>query len=487
MSLSAYDLFVRLEGLDDDDSVPSNFGNATEEKYDVADSFRSKSEQGEDLALSSLESGSIMSFSDNISLDSAALREHGSLIALPTEIAAGMGRINVRTGPPSAATNDDGERTIVSSAPSGAAIPPPEASQDMFAISPHPRFIADGVHSLSTTCTDCFSFEHFRDDGGSTEGCADDLESLPSRNIGYSSSIVLRRRTGGLAHLPGHDAAAFERVAEQMIRDSTSINSSMPHWYNRFSESDWDQFRIAAKAILSVLEPRAKSPPLLPLPPTPPPAALLRLGPSSGRGRQVSYCAEDHLPNDFVCSLCKDVIVGAITLDCDCGPATVCALCWENGPGTEDGRISQDFADQMGFVWIEKASSRCPCCDGNVNSKVHCHALDVAILHIINDLPECQDNLILLKENYYSRLAAWRATVYDRNETRSRQISAENDELLARLIAEEERVFWRQDGPEAREESRSNSLNGILFLGQTAVALVVATVASIGLNTIARR
>jgi hypothetical protein len=144
----------------------------------------------------------------------------------------------------------------------------------------------------------------------------------------------------------------------------------------------------------------------------------------------------------------------------------------------------------MGFVWIERESSTCPSCGGNCHSKVHCHALDVAILHIINDLPESDDTLLRLKENYYSRLAEWRATVYERNETRSQQISTENDELLARLIAEEERVFWQQGvagGTTPEEETLSNPSTGIFLIGQAAVAVIVAMVASIGLKAIARR
>jgi hypothetical protein len=484
MSLSAHDFFSRIHGLEDSNSKRTNTSKSEDGKDDTI-SDRACSEQYDDVALSSLDSASFMTFSDSISMDSAILQERGSLIALTPELAACMDTTGNWISSASV-RSEDGERTILSSAPSGATIPAPVANLDAFAISPHPRFIPDGFDSLSTTRTDVLPLEHRWDDGKSPNGVIDNLKSVQSRKSAQLSPIVLTSRNAGVpAHLGVHGAEVFERVAQHLVRDSSSMDSSMRNWFNRFSDSDWDNFRMAAKAVLSALEPTAKYPPLLPLPPSPPQPALLRLGPSTGRGRQVAYRAQDHIPNDFVCAICKDAIVGARVMDCCCGSAIVCSLCWEQR-NKSDG-ISQYLSDDMGFVWVEKFATICPHCESNVNSNVHCHALDVAILHIINEMPELDDGLRCLKENYYSRLVAWRATVYDLNEIRTQQIRAENEVLLARLIAEEECVFWEPESRGTHRKAQSDTSSILFLFSQAAVAVIVASVVSISLKAFSRR
>jgi hypothetical protein len=455
MSLSAYDIFTRLDGgfEDEESSTASHVSEGMEEEKTEA--------ENDDDDISELVSsmGSSENF-DAISWDSAVLQE--------------LERSNVRAG---GSHTVDGERTILSSAPSGAFIPPPEASQDVFALTPHPRFVTDGIRSISTTNTD---YEYVHKDGSVAVSDASSVLSLSSINTRSTScggSRLVLRRAPPMQH--GHEAAVFERIASQLLGESaasTLSQASPAHWYNKLvSESDWERFRTAAKDLLSVLEPKSKAG-LLPLPPTPSDSDL-RLA-NSNEAPQVPYNAEDHLPSDFICGLCKDVIVGACTLDCGCSSAVVCASCFES---TNDApEAPQDMSNQMGFVWIEDSERECPTCHGNVSTKVHCHALDVAILHIIRDLPHNDAKMDCLKRSYYSRLATWRATVYNRNETRHKQLAAQQDEMLARLIQEEERIFWNP-------KNQGHANNGILFLGQAAVALVAATIASIGFNVISRR
>jgi hypothetical protein len=454
MSLSAYDIFTRLSGFEDEvSSTASNPLDEVERRVD-------DDEEDEELVLSSVGSESY----DGISLDSAVLQE------------LERGHQPARIPPWSFA---DGEQTILSSDPSGTVIPPPEVSQDIFALTPHPHFIADGIRSISTTST-----EYIRDGMDVTQSTAYAASkslsglslSLSSINTGNSGSD----ETTTIAALlrKGHETAVYERIASQLLGSdavSSTISEEAPaHWYNYLiSESDWDQFRVAANAILGILEPKPSTR-LLPLPPTPPKVAVR----SSSLTSRVKYFAQDHLPSDFICGLCKDVIVGACTLDCQCSCSIVCAGCFEMCKEGSSEEAKQDVSDQMGFVWIEDMAKECPSCHGNVNAKIHCHALDVAILHIIRDLPDKDKKLDSLKQNYYSRLAAWRATVYDRNERCNQHLSAHYDELLARLIQEEENIFW------SHREKENFSRNGFLFLGQAAVALVAATIASIGLNVI---
>jgi hypothetical protein len=267
----------------------------------------------------------------------------------------------------------------------------------------------------------------------------------------------------------GHDPVTFVAVANHLMRDCVNGDN----WYTRFTEYDWEQFRDVAKMVLSILEPPLA---LLPLPPAPP-AAHLPTGEDS-LDDSYSYCAEDHLPSNFVCPLCKDVIVGALTLECGCVSSAVCSCCWEKhtqGP--------HDMSDQLGYIWVDQ--KECPSCHGNVNSNVPCHALDVAILQIVQSLSTEDDKTESLKRHYYSRLEEWRSTVLERNITRSEKETVRHDELLARLIQEEENVLWEQH--RCRQKTLSNSTRNFLFLGQAAVALIAATAASVGLSTLARR
>ena len=95
------------------------------------------------MILSSLDTlGSVVSFNDTMSLDSESLQDFGSMVSLAPGTLATLFRTQMES--------DDGEQMIVeqmivSSAPSGAFIPQPEASQDAWAISPHPSFVPDMI------------------------------------------------------------------------------------------------------------------------------------------------------------------------------------------------------------------------------------------------------------------------------------------------------------------------------------------------------
>ena len=224
-----------------------------------------------------------------------------------------------------------------------------------------------------------------------------------------------------------------------------------------------------------------------------------------------------YLPSEFICSLCKDVLVGACTLSCNrnCNSSTVCASCWDdhdyNDDNDDNDYNQQEIATQMGFVWVETETKtktkKCPSCHTDVVITVHyCHALDVAILHIIQDLPETDNNnntnLTYLKRRYYSRLSTWRNIVHNRNERYRQQKSIRDDELLARLIQEEERFFWkarsarqRRHGSgdnEYQQRISNNSSSGkvsnrIIFVGHAAVAIIATVLASTGLKAMTRR
>jgi hypothetical protein len=564
MSLSAHDIFRIINGLEESESelLPPR-QSASVSIYDSSE---------DDLFLSSL--GSSFTLDDSISLNSSALlMTDGNaasryMITLPPDIVTGMENIRRQQQQQQQQQqhhhdgNDDddrgGECTIIPSIESGTSLsacipaPPPESSQDIFILSPHPRMTTDGIQSISTTDTESIPYEyiHFnhqlrRRNYNNEESSYATSTALTSMNI--NNDVLSSTTATNQMCAEGLETDTFERVARHLMAfDSSLLSSSSfghhPHpisssssttttttnynnyWYNQLvSESDWDGFYGNAKNFLPILQSEEDddsslvAPPshrshLSPLPPILPDSALMT--PSS----DIQYMSEappsSYLPSELICSLCKDVLVGACTLNCDCNcnSSTVCASCWDDHDYNDDDDYNQqEIATQMGFVWVETETKtnakKCPSCHTYDVIDVHyCHALDVAILHIIRDLPETDNNnnnnLLYLKWRYYSRLSTWRNIVHNRNERYRQQKSIRDDELLARLIQEEERVFWKERSARQRRHgsgcneyqqrisnnsSSGEASNRIIFLGHAAVAVIATALASTGLKAMTRR
>lgn len=241
-------------------------------------------------------------------------------------------------------------------------------------------------------------------------------------------------------------------------------------WYSRFTEFDWDQLREVAQVVVAASGPPVK---LLQLPPTPTINALNE----SMEVQMESYLAEDLLPTNFICPCCRDVIVGALALDCGC---TLCAACCD-----VNDFLPAEIAEQEGFVWVDQ--NLCPSCHSPVTTKIPCRALDVAILQIVEKFDSSRQNnkAQSMKRAYYTRLEFWRQTVLQRNRTRLQQQALNEDEMLARLIEEEEKVLWGKHG--VKNNALSMSTQSMLILGQAAVALLAATLSSFALQAFARR
>ena len=90
-----------------------------------------------------------------------------------------------------------------------------------------------------------------------------------------------------------------------------------------------------------------------------------------------------------------------------------------------------------------------------------------------------------MKHAYYTRLEFWRQRVLRHNRTRLQQQALDEDEMLARLIEEEEKVLWGKD--KVKNNALSISTQSMLILGQAAVALLAATLSSFALQAFARR
>ena len=219
--------------------------------------------------------------------------------------------------------------------------------------------------------------------------------------------------------------------------------------------------------ILSTLQP---TPRRLALPPCPPASLENQLSSST------DYNSLELLPPSFICPLCSDVIVGAYALDCGCHRSTVCGCCWN--------KQAETLSAQLGFVWVEK--SHCPSCSATVHSGVYCHALDVAILELVQRIPTESNGLAAMQRNYYERLSLWRAHMLCEQETQANQERLHQDEILAALIQEEERMIWENHRQKDRTTSRSTRNLIFLSLGP-AMAMLAATIASIGVKTLVRK
>jgi hypothetical protein len=428
---------------------------------------------GSDLILSADDFESVTSFADSMSMDSDTLQDFGSMISLPPGTLAGLFRHHMDAG-------EDGAQTIISSAPSSAVIPPPEASQDIWALSPHPTGVFR-VPSLSTVSTDSISYQRLHDARASANARNNADETLivsrsERSNISSNGSLI-----GGSSVASGHDPVSFVAIANRLMRES--VNTADGRWYSNFSEQDWSQFHQVARMILASLEPAPSR--YLALPPSPPP------GPPASVFSDVAYHAADILPASFVCPLCSESIVGAFALDCGCSASTVCSPCWAQQ--VRGGCCSQQgMVDESGFVWVEhdeyfrRPQSDCPTCHATVHAGVPCHALDVAILQIVQNLPN-DDASSALKANYYKRLKSRREQVIQLHDLQTEEDTFHQDEMLARLIQEEEDLLW--EGRGRKETATRLSRRDVLLLGlsQTAVALFAATLASVGLQALARR
>jgi hypothetical protein len=418
---------------------------------------------GSDIIVSADDVESVMSFADSMSMNSDTLQDFGSMVSLPPGTLAGLFRHHMDAG------GEDGAQTILSSEPSSTIIPPPVASQDIWALSPHPTNIFH-VSSFSTVSTDSISYQRLRDARASAKARNNADENVivsrsETSNISSNSSLIR-----GSSVASGHDPVSFVAIANRLMRESVTIDDG--RWYSNFSEQDWSQFHQVARMVLASLEPPPRRLALPPSPPLAPPASV-----SSG----VAYRAADILPASFVCPLCSESIVGAFALDCGCEASTVCSPCWAH---QLRGGHSQAMLDDSGFVWVEQ--SDCPTCHATVHTGVPCHALDVAILQIVQNLTN-DDASSALKANYYKRLRSWREQVMHLNNLQAEENTFRQDEMLARLIQEEENILWKGRGRKETATRLSRKEIFLFGLSQTAVALFAATMASVGLQALARR
>mmetsp|Transcript_30715 Transcript_30715/g.43586 ORF Transcript_30715/g.43586 Transcript_30715/m.43586 type:complete len:520 (+) Transcript_30715:73-1632(+) len=275
-----------------------------------------------------------------------------------------------------------------------------------------------------------------------------------------------------------HDSDAFSNVGNRLasVPEGLQPNTPQGQWFSRFSERDWVRFHNEADMVLSAMvggEAEGDENYVPPLPPKPPVLKKKNGSPNQRNeptGRRP-YLAHDHLPNNFICSLCDDVLVGAATLDCGCPYSTICYPCWEDKrTSTEDDEELEDC------VCIESCSS-CPFCERDVSKIIACHALDVAILHCVKALP--QD--LPIQRGYYERLQKWRLEILRRRTERQTTTDhqTEKDRMLAELIRREEEVIWQKHNRKNKQKHRVawwQNENAVLVTQAVAIAAAAALV-----------
>eukprot|EP00934_Nitzschia_sp_Nitz4_P000783 Nitzschia sp. Nitz4//scaffold1_size375055//291784//293112//NITZ4_000315-RA/size375055-processed-gene-0.384-mRNA-1//1//CDS//3329541162//783//frame0 len=429
----------------------------------MAESVEEESTRAEGATIVSSRGSDVISLDETMSLPSEAFQDLGSVVSFPDEPMLMDDASHLHNNDDCSSGSSIGQSTILSSAPSGSYIPPPEVSQDFFALSPHPRLLPQDFQNLSTVCTDTISYQRQFEDASVASSHGSGLDSPPASP----------RSSPDRNRLVVHERGTFEAIANHLLRESmTTKKSGLEKWYARFTDFDWEQLREVARVALAITGPASGRVPVPPNPPTV--SGQIACSHSSG----PKYNAKDYLPPPYICLDCQDALVGALTLDCGC---TVCSSCWEAKTAACSFTSEPD-----GFVWVDKRP--CPYCNKAVNSTDHSYGLDMLIVQAIQNLDVRNDPAgQQLKLEYCSRLEVWRQTVIGRNEDLDRKEARQQDEMMALLIEEEEKVLWDARARSAiKDQAMSNSTRTWLILGQAAVALLAATVTSFALRAIRR-
>lgn len=432
-------------------------------------------------------------------------------------------------------------QTVVSSVSSGDFQAQPQFPPTRATIAPRESFSASHPLSIST-CPSLFLSEldneweidheeqeeerpaqasHDLDPLSLQSSLLDDSFSFPSVNQSPNISEVqefntaadaststyggARAATGGITSNPpfSTSAAVVLRQASPFTIASNAYqqrNRPCPatkSWFSSFTEEDWTEFRKRALLLVEAVTLPPSTATSFPgsryqLPPRPPPPASLEdeelLVPATEGAATVD--ASQVLQSCFVCPLCQDAIVGALTLDCDCG-VTVCMACWEYRCTVQTRDIAGDgscfdFAHEYGYTIVPQHANRdsntrpkqerCPCCCQIVQNPLPSHALDVALLHVVRQLGGRNRSF---QRSYYKRLWEWRDEITRRQEEYvSNNDNANLEQYIAELISEEEDKLWLRHSNAIIHQRR--------FSFPSLAGVIIATAASIGIKILAQ-
>ncbi len=266
------------------------------------------------------------------------------------------------------------------------------------------------------------------------------------------------------------DESSDQTPVDEASRVSNKIDTKNERndWWEDFSDNDWDTMKEAAQFIIDEREqiretadPSNKSSKTnLPIIPPSPPSGYLAshcrstdslstIASSESQNDSSSLLLHSIFnPREFICPLCKDIIVGAAILDCTCAMNTFCSLCLEENflHDTDDQSHDQN-----------RNKKKCPSCNTHVTRSVPCHTLDVAILNAVKDINTNivketsqrnassikHEDIVNFQHRFYKRLLAWRNNVLNRHKVASLERERQQEVLLSLLIQKEEELFWK--------------------------------------------
>lgn len=331
---------------------------------------------------------------------------------------------------------------------------------------------------------------------------------------------VARRLAAQDSILPGRaristssTASSFDSDNAKNDGDTMMYSPPTPiEWWMDYTEEDWDNFALLCRDVLEVLEPEANGnrKNKLPLPPSPPPQPFSCQTNATDEGSNHTQHPQLHqldhsifkqlmdtFQPEFICAICQQLIIGATTLDCGCEKATVCTSCIEYHDDVKKDQ-SNDIIDDYVMVslalddecelkearrdpyeicattctstGVGDASKTCPSCHTLYDRHIPCHALDVAILDAVKNLPmtlpkrATNTNNVALNPSgedveafqsiFYMRLLLWRQEVIRRQAALLREYDHKQQLLLSRLIQREERVFGTKCKERRAKEER---------------------------------
>ena len=345
----------------------------------------------------------------------------------------------------------------------------------------------------------------------------------------------------------GHDRDVFSAVGNSLLLPSRDASSATQHehetkdveWWKYLSEKDWERLQSEARSILDSMDQSEEDGMAsLPLPPPQPPTNILNSfadPPSLSQDARSAIVA--NLPDEFICPICDDVIVGAVVVGCGCPRSTCCFQCIEGGgskPSAEPfpPEIEEiDEEEEEDYVMVEKSpettqfkyentklqelpvkpsgtnrstpcgKATCTSC-GKVDALVvPCHALDVAICNSISNLSksssENETDIQAFLYYYYHRLEEWRLELLSRRNALEEERDHRRQKVLALLIEAEEAALWSDRSKERRKQRQrfgfwgrhgdrqcTREKNGFGEIAFLAGAIAIATI--IGVKLIRR-
>ena len=313
----------------------------------------------------------------------------------------------------------------------------------------------------------------------------------------------------------GHDRDVFSAVGNSLLLPSVGASSATQQhdehqtkdieWWKYLTEKDWERLQSEARSILDSMDQNeedgmASLPLPLPLP-LPPTDIILNSSadpPSLSQDARSAIIA--NLPNEFICPICDDVIVGAVVVGCGCPRSTCCFGCIKGGgskPSAESfpPEIEEiDEEEEEDYVMVEKSpeptefeynqtnlqevpekpsgtsrampcgKATCPSC-GKVDALVvPCHAVDVAICNSISNLStsskENESDIQAFLYYYYRRLEEWHLELHSRRNALEEERDHRRQKMLALLIEAEEAALWSVRSKERREQRQRSGFWG---------------------------